>query len=54
MHATILANMFSLVEDAKIEVPLFDPTQVEVANNCVFIQEYVAQLIKQGFPHMQE
>ena len=54
MHATILAFMFQLVEEDKIPVPLFDPTTVSVNNNAVFVQEYVAQLIKQAFPHLTE
>ena len=54
MHASILAYMFSLVEDNKISAPLFDPSSVQAANNAIYIQEYVAQLLKQAFPHLQE
>lgn len=52
MYATILATMFSLVEDNKIAAPLFDPTTVQAINNAVYVQEYVAQLLKQAFPHL--
>lgn len=54
MHATTLAFMFQLVEEDKIPVPLFDPATVSVTNNAVFVQEYVAQLIKQAFTHLTE
>lgn len=54
MHATILAYMFSLVEQNKIGAPLFNPATVQAANNAIYVQEYVAQLLKQAFPHMQE
>ena len=54
MHASILAYMFSLVEDNKISAPLFDPSSVQATSNAIYIQEYVAQLLKQAFPHLQE
>ena len=54
MHATILAYMFTLVEEDKITSPLFDPTKVQAASNVDYIQKYVAELLKQAFPHLQE
>lgn len=54
MHATILAYMFTLVEENKIASPLFDPTKVQAASNMDYIQKYVAELLKQAFPHLQE
>lgn len=51
MHASILAYMVSLVEDGKITVCL---NPANSANNQVFIQEYVANLLKTAFPHLQE
>ena len=54
MHATILAYMFTLVEEDKITAPLFDPTKVQAASNIDYIQKYVAELLKQAFPHLQE
>lgn len=51
MHASILAYMFNLVEEGKITTTLNPSTP---ANNQVFIQEYVANLLKTAFPHLQE
>uniref|UniRef100_S4R883 Exportin-1 n=1 Tax=Petromyzon marinus TaxID=7757 RepID=S4R883_PETMA len=52
MHATILANMFSLVEENRITAPL-NPTSPAISNQP-FIQEYVANLLKSAFPHLQD
>lgn len=49
MHATILAYMFSLVEQEKITVPL-GPGET----NVVFIQGFVANLLKTAFPHLTD
>lgn len=54
MHATILAFMFSLVEEDKISAPLYNTTTIQAASNAVYIQQYVAELIKQAYPHLQE
>lgn len=51
MHASILAYMFNLVEEGKITVALNPGSPT---NNQVFIQEYVANLLKTAFPHLQE
>lgn len=51
MHASILAYMFNLVEEGKINAPLNPATP---PNNQLFIQEYVANLLKSAFPHLQE
>lgn len=51
MHASILAYMFNLVEEGKISVTLNAGTPV---NNQVYVQEYVANLLKTAFPHLQE
>lgn len=51
MHASILAYMFNLVEEGKISATL-NPTNP--VNNQGFIQEYVANLLKSAFPHLQE
>lgn len=51
MHASILAYMFNLVEEGKITVSL---NPANSANNQVFVQEYVANLLKTAFPHLQE
>uniref|UniRef100_A0A8W4FF22 Exportin-1 n=1 Tax=Sus scrofa TaxID=9823 RepID=A0A8W4FF22_PIG len=51
MHASILAYMFNLVEEGKISTPLNPGNPV---NNQMFIQEYVANLLKSAFPHLQD
>lgn len=51
MHASILAYMFNLVEEGKITTGL-NPSSP--SNNQLFIQEYVANLLKTAFPHLQE
>ncbi|RXM97568.1 Ubiquitin carboxyl-terminal hydrolase 34 [Acipenser ruthenus] len=51
MHASILTYMFNLVEEGKINAALNPATPV---NNQMFIQEYVANLLKSAFPHLQE
>lgn len=51
MHASILAYMFNLVEEGKITTVL---NPASPTNNQVFIQEYVANLLKTAFPHLQE
>ena len=54
MHATILAFMFSLVEEDKISAPLYSAATVQASTNALYIQQYVADLIKQAYPHLQE
>uniref|UniRef100_A0A8C6ME46 Exportin-1 n=1 Tax=Nothobranchius furzeri TaxID=105023 RepID=A0A8C6ME46_NOTFU len=51
MHATILAYMFNLVEEGKVNVALSasNPT-----NNQLYVQEYIANLLKMAFPHLQD
>ncbi|XP_036118234.1 exportin-1 isoform X7 [Molossus molossus] len=51
MHASILAYMFNLVEEGKISTPLNPGNPV---NNQMFIQEFVANLLKSAFPHLQD
>ncbi|MGH0141434.1 UNVERIFIED_CONTAM: hypothetical protein FKN15_009228 [Acipenser sinensis] len=51
MHASILTYMFNLVEEGKINAALNPATPV---NNQMFIQEYVANLLKSAFPHLQD
>lgn len=51
MHASILAYMFNLVEEGKITTVL---NPASPTSNQVFIQEYVANLLKTAFPHLQE
>lgn len=49
MHASILAYMFSLVENGKITVPLHQDNP----DNYQFVQAYVADLLKTAFSHLQ-
>ncbi|EFN77629.1 Exportin-1 [Harpegnathos saltator] len=49
MHATILAYMFTLIERGKIQVPLGP-----VPDNALYIQEFVARLLRAAFPHLTD
>ncbi|GAA6084735.1 exportin-1 [Tachysurus ichikawai] len=51
MHASILAYMFNLIEEGKISITLNTATPV---SNQVYVQEYVANLLKTAFPHLQD
>ncbi|MCL4120297.1 UNVERIFIED_CONTAM: hypothetical protein GTU68_065524 [Idotea baltica] len=55
MHATILAYMFSLVEQNIIKVSL-DPAipNGPHTNNVHYVQGFVANLLKAAFPHLTE
>ncbi|XP_065832637.1 exportin-1-like [Oscarella lobularis] len=56
MHATILCHMFQLVENNKITGLLFDANQVPNPSmtNQMFVHEFVQQLLKKAFPHLQD
>lgn len=51
MHASILAYMFNLVEEDKISITLNAGSPI---NNQSYVEEYVANLLKTAFPHLQE
>ncbi|XP_014218596.1 exportin-1 [Copidosoma floridanum] len=51
MHANILAYMFFLVEMKRITVPLGPPN---IPDNILYVQEYVASLLKTAFPHLSD
>ncbi|XP_010767845.1 exportin-1-like, partial [Notothenia coriiceps] len=51
MHATILAYMFNLVEEGKVSVAL---SASSPTNNQAHVQEYIANLLKTAFPHLQD
>jgi len=55
MHASILAYMFTLVEQGRISISLdsANPTAT-VANNTTYVQTFVANLLKAAFPHLKE
>jgi len=55
MHATILAYMFTLVETEKITAPLNAAEQTPAnITNMVYIQGFVANLLKTAFPHLTD
>lgn len=54
LQATILAYMFSLVELGKITVPLSPSVVAGTGGNMLYVQEYLAQLLKSAFPHLNE
>jgi exportin-1 len=53
MQATILAYMFTMVEMGRISVPL-GPGATSAADNVLYIQEFVANLLRQAFPHLTD
>ncbi|KAF0307331.1 Exportin-1 [Amphibalanus amphitrite] len=59
-HATIMAYMFSIVEQGKVSAvlnstapPPADP-QALIVSNITYIKEFVANLLKTGFPHFTD
>jgi exportin-1 len=54
MHATILGYMFSLLEMNKITVPLKPAGEgtSTPAENTVYVQEFLLNLLKAAFPHL--
>ena len=52
MHGTILAYLFSLVEMNKITVAL--SPNIPNDQNMVYVQEFLANLLKAAFPHLNE
>ncbi|KAL3873911.1 hypothetical protein ACJMK2_036989 [Sinanodonta woodiana] len=53
MQATILAYMFSLLENGKAAVPL-GPNTSGGAQNVTYIQQFLLNLLKAAFPHLNE
>lgn len=49
MHASILAHMFTLVESNRITVSLGP-----IPDNTLYVQEYVASLLKSAFSHLTD
>merc|ERR1712079_297197 len=55
MHATILAYMFGLLETDKITAPLNATEQsANNMNNMTYVQGFVANLLKNAFPHLTD
>jgi len=55
-HATILAHMMGVIATEKVAAPLFDPSVPTNSGmtNVLHVQHYMANLLKQAFPHLQE
>lgn len=56
-QCTILAYMFTVVEENKISEPLFDETvaqQNPQMTNTTFVKQSVGSLLKNAYPHLQE
>ncbi|KAJ3299754.1 Karyopherin transporter [Borealophlyctis nickersoniae] len=55
LQSMILLHLFEIVDTGKITAPLFDPTQVPnpAMTNQEFVREYVKDLLKRAFPHLQ-
>jgi len=51
----VLARLFQLVQDGEIHTPLYDPSSVPdpAISNAVFLREYVTNLLRNAFPHLQ-
>ncbi len=52
-HSQILANLFSIVEQGLIKVPLAPEVQ-EASQNLLYVQQFMANLLKTAFPHLQD
>lgn len=53
IQATILAYMFSLLENGKITVTLA-PSSGPTMQNVPYIQQFLMNLLKAAFPHLNE
>ncbi|CAF1524233.1 unnamed protein product [Adineta ricciae] len=51
-HSQILANLFLIAEQALIKVPLAPEIQ-DPAQNLLYVQQFMANLLKTAFPHLQ-
>lgn len=53
-QTTVLAYIFSVIETDKIRVPL-SPTQLQSnLSNVVFVKQYVRDLLKKVYPHLND
>ncbi len=48
-----MANLFSIVEQGLIKVPL-TPEVPDAAQNLLYVQQFMANLLKTAFPHLQD
>ncbi|KAI1284958.1 Exportin-1 [Halotydeus destructor] len=55
LQASILSYLFYVVESGKITVPLNPTVQATTGqNNVIYVQEFVANLLKVAFPHLSD
>jgi len=53
MHATLLKEIFALVESGGVQVPLFDVrAQPPGTTNAMFLRDYVTTIISSAFPNV--
>ena len=52
-HSQILANLFLIAEQGLIKVPLAADVQ-DPAQNLLYVEQYMANLLKTAFPHLQD
>jgi exportin-1 len=53
MHATLLRQMFHLVQMNQVTVPLFDPAKTPAGQtNPSFLREHISNLLIQSFPNL--
>jgi exportin-1 len=53
MHATLLRQMFHLVQNNQVTVPLFDPSQQPPGTtNPAFLRDHISSLLITSFPNL--
>jgi len=52
-HSQILANLFLIAEQGLIKVPLAPEVQ-EPSQNLLYVQQFMGNLLKTAFPHLQD
>ena len=52
-HSQILANLFVIAEQDLIKVPLAPAVQ-DPSQNLLYVQQFMANLLKTAFPHLQD
>lgn len=53
MHATLLRQIFTLIETGQVTLPLFDPAaQPPGQTNQGYMREYVLELLATSFPNL--
>ena len=52
-HSQILANLFLIAEQGLIKIPLTNEVQ-DPTQNLLYVQQFMANLLKKAFPHLQD